>query len=122
MTKNDNAKFAELIAVLAETYKPFSDAKQKIWSVVFKNHQIEHFENAIYKHITDENRGTFEPKPADLLKLMPEPKQPLMLDDKGGLTWCGNTQNLLDMYPAGESDKILGQLERNFEEQFGGKA
>ena len=98
MRSQDNAKFAELLAILSETYKPFSSAKENIWAAVFKNHEIENFESAIYKHITDENKGTFEPKPADILRFMPEPKQALRLEDKGGLSRCDNTQRLMDKY------------------------
>ena len=97
MRKQDNPKFSELLAVLSETYKPFSDAKQKIWAAVFKVYEIEDFEKAIFKHITDETKGTFEPKPADILRFMPEPKQ-LLIESKGSMEWCDNTQKLLNKY------------------------
>tara|TARA_R110002096_G_C14269183_1_gene695434 strand:- start:124 stop:471 length:348 start_codon:yes stop_codon:yes gene_type:complete len=97
MRKQDNQKFSELMAILSETYKPFSSVKEKIWATVFKNHEIEDFEKAIFKHITDENKGTFEPKPADILRFMPEPKQ-LLIESKGSLGWCDNTHRLLKKY------------------------
>jgi hypothetical protein len=99
MRKQDNAKFSELLAILSETYKPFTDAKERIWAAVFKQHEIEDFESAIFKHISDELKGTFEPKPADILRFMPEPKQQLLIESKGSLHWCENTQALLDKYP-----------------------
>jgi hypothetical protein len=99
MRKQDNAKFSELLAILSETYKPFTDAKERIWAAVFKQHEIEDFESAIFKHISDELKGAFEPKPADILRFMPEPKQQLLIESKGSLHWCENTQALLDKYP-----------------------
>ena len=98
MTEQDNEKFAEMMAILSETYKPFSPAKEKIWAAVFRKYEIEDFEVAIFKHISDETKGTFEPKPADILRFMPEPKQALMIQDKGGLTYCDNTKRLVEKY------------------------
>jgi hypothetical protein len=98
MRKTDNPKFNELMAILSETYKPFSPAKEKIWAAVFRKYEIEDFEAAIFKHITDENKGTYEPKPADILRFMPEPKQVLQIENKGSLSWCENTQKLMDKY------------------------
>jgi hypothetical protein len=98
MKNQDNKKFAEMLAILSETYKPFTPAKEKIWAAIFRKYEIEDFEVAIFKHITDENKGTFEPKPADILRFMPEPKQTLQIEDKGGLTCCDNTKRLVEKY------------------------
>lgn len=98
MRKQDNPKFAEMLAILSETYKPFTSAKEKIWAAVFRKYEIEDFEAAIFKHITDPIKGTFEPKPADILRFMPEPKAEMMLEDKGGLTSCENTKLLIEKY------------------------
>ena len=98
MTEQDNEKFAELMAILSETYKPFSSAKEKIWAAVFRKYEIEDLESSIFKHISDENKGAFEPKPADILKFMPEPKEQFMIQDKGGLTCCDNTKRLVEKY------------------------
>jgi hypothetical protein len=99
MQKQDNTKFAELLAILSETYKPFTQAKEKIWAAVFRKYEIEDFESAIFKHISDEVRGSYsDVRPADILRFMPEPKQALQIEDKGGLSWCDNTQNLIDKY------------------------
>ena len=106
MRSQDNARFAEMLAMMSETYKPFSDAKEKIWAALFRNHKIEDFEAAIFKHMSDETivsgngsvRGSFEPKPADILKYMPEVEQALQLEDKGGLSWCPKTQDLINKY------------------------
>jgi hypothetical protein len=99
MTEQDNEKFAEMMAILSETYKPFSSAKEKIWAAVFRKYEIEDFESAIFKHITDEVRGGYQDvKPADILRFMPEPKQTLQIEDKGGLTCCDNTKRLVEKY------------------------
>lgn len=99
MKKNDGEKFKEMLAIIAETYSTFkvSTPKIKIWWAVFKSYELQDFETAIFKHITDENKGTFEPKPADILRFMPEPKQ-LLIESKGSLEWCDNTQKLMDKY------------------------
>jgi hypothetical protein len=99
MKTQDNEKFAEMLAILSETYKPFSPAKEKIWAAVFRKYEIEDFEVAIFKHITDEIRGGYQDvKPADILRFMPEPKQAMMLENKGGVSGCENTRRLVDKY------------------------
>ena len=99
MRKQDNPKFSEMLAILSETYKPFTPAKEKIWAAVFRKYEIEDFEAAIFKHITDEIRGGYQDvKPADILRFMPEPKEQFMLESKGGLTCCDNTKRLVDKY------------------------
>jgi hypothetical protein len=99
MRKTDNPKFNELMAILSETYKPFSPAKEKIWAAVFRKYEIEDFETAIFKHISDENKGTFEPKPADILRFMPELEKPtLVIENKGSTVGCENCKALVDKY------------------------
>jgi hypothetical protein len=99
MKNQDNKKFAEMLAILSETYKPFTPAKEKIWAAIFRRYEIEDFEVAIFKHITDEVRGGYQDvKPADILRFMPEPKQVMMIQDKGGLTCCDNTKRLVEKY------------------------
>jgi len=105
MRSQDNARFSEMLAMMSETYKPFSDAKEKIWAALFRSYKIEDFEAAIFKHMSDQTvvsgngsvRGSFEPKPADILKHMPEVKE-LLVEDKGGLSWCDKTQELINKY------------------------
>ena len=94
----DESKFKELIATIAETYsKPVTAVKYNVWKTIFMPYEIEDLSAAIFKHITDENKGTFEPKPADILKHMPEPKQ-MLIENKGSLEWCENAQKLMDEY------------------------
>lgn len=101
MQKQDNHRFAQMLAVLSETYKPFSPAKEKIWAAVFKDYEIQDFEKAVMSHITDEDRGSFDPKPADILRFMPEKKQKLQLENKGSLSYCETTAQLLRDYGPG---------------------
>jgi len=121
MRNKDNKRFAEALAILGETYKPFNDVKQRLWAQVFKDYEIEDFEAAIWAHITDLERGAFEPKPADILKHMIQPEPQRAIENKGGLSWCESTQKLLDKYPAGNRAKIQGQsadLMNNLEDSF----
>jgi hypothetical protein len=99
MTPDDNSEFQKCMAIISETYsKPTSDAKLDIWWSIFASYDVSDFEQAIFKHVTDPNKGTFEPKPADILRYMPKPEKPLQIQDKGGLSWCDNTQRLMDKY------------------------
>jgi hypothetical protein len=99
MRPSDYPEFQKCMAIISETYsKPASNAKLDIWWSVFANYEVGDFEKAIFKHVTDPNKGTFEPKPADIIRFMPEPKQVMRLEDKGGLSWCANTQALIDKY------------------------
>lgn len=101
MRSTDNEKFNELIAILGETYKPFSSAKQNIWAAVFKAYEIEDFESAVMKHISDPVRGIYENvKPADILRFMPEIEkvQPLRIEEDLTLLRNKETQDLIDKY------------------------
>lgn len=99
MNPSDYPEFQKCMAIISETYsKPATNSKLDIWWSVFSNYDVSDFEKAIFKHVTDPSKGTFEPKPADILRFMPEPKQTLHLEDKGGLSWCDNTQALIDKY------------------------
>jgi hypothetical protein len=110
MREQDDEKFSESLAILSETYKPFTDAKEMIWAALFENYEIEDFQAAVIKHITDPVRGSYpDVKPADILRFMPEPKQSLQIEDKGGLSWCDNTQNLIDKYCPDEYKLKVGK-------------
>jgi hypothetical protein len=99
MRKTDNPKFNELMAILSETYKPFSPEKEKIWAAVFRKYEIEDFETAIFKHISDEVRGSYpEVRPADILRFMPKPEKPLQIEEDLKLLRNKETQDLIDKY------------------------
>lgn len=99
MNSQDNARFAKTLAVLSETYKPFSPAKENIWAAVFKDHEIQDFESAVLKHITDPVRGSYpDVKPADILRFMPEPKPAFQIENKGSVEGCENAQRLRAKY------------------------
>ena len=89
------------MAILSETYKPFSPAKKKIWAAVFRKYEIEDFEAAIFKHISDAVRGSYpDVRPADILRFMPEIEQPKPLQIEEDLKLLRNkeTQALIDKY------------------------
>ena len=99
MREQDDLEFAKSLAILSETYKPFTDAKEMIWAALFEKYEIEDFQAAVIKHITDPIRGSYpDVKPADILRFMPEPKQAMMLENKGGVSGCENTRKLVDKY------------------------
>lgn len=99
MNLSDEARFKELMLMIASTYgKDATGARSKAWWTVFKRYEIEDLEAAVFKHMSDGAKGSFDPKPADILRFMPEPKQAMRIEDKGGLSWCPNTQKLIDKY------------------------
>ncbi|AGH44505.1 hypothetical protein [Paraglaciecola psychrophila] len=50
------------------------------------------------KAVTDSvMKSTFFPRVAELMKSVPK-LEPMLIEDKGGLTWCYNTQRLMDKY------------------------
>ena len=98
MNGQDENPFKELMLMIASTWdKPITGAKSKAWWMVFNRYEFQDLEAAVFKHMADEQKGRFDPKPADILAHMPEIKQ-LVIEDKGGLSWCDNTQRLMDKY------------------------
>jgi hypothetical protein len=50
------------------------------------------------KAVTDSvMKSTFFPRVAELMKSVPK-LEPMLIEDKGGLTWCDATQRLMDKY------------------------
>jgi hypothetical protein len=100
MTLDDYAEFQKCMAIISETYsKPTSDAKLDIWWSIFASYDVNDFEKAIFKHVTDPNKGTFEPKPADILRYMPKPEKPVLaIESKGSTVGCENCKALVDKY------------------------
>ena len=99
MRGQDDEKFSESLAILSETYKPFSDAKEMIWAALFEKYEIEDFQAAVIKHITDPVRGSYpDVKPADILRFMPKPEKPLQIEEDLKLLRNKETQALIDKY------------------------
>ncbi len=98
MNIQDEKPFKELMLMIASTWgKPVTGAKSKAWWMVFKQYEFADLEAGVFKHMADKIKGGYDPTPANVLLHMPEIKQPL-LENKGGLSWCDNTQKLMDKY------------------------
>jgi hypothetical protein len=99
MTLDDYPEFQNCMAIISETYsKPTSSAKLDIWWSIFSTYDVIDFEQAIFKHVTDPNKGTFEPKPADILRHIPKPEKPLQIEENLKLLRNKETQALIDKY------------------------
>tara|TARA_R110000851_G_scaffold43045_1_gene106780 strand:+ start:210 stop:578 length:369 start_codon:yes stop_codon:yes gene_type:complete len=100
MTLDDYAEFQKCMAIISETYsKPTSSAKLDIWWSIFASYDVSDFEQSIFKHVTDPSKGTFEPKPADILRYMPKPEKPtLVIEENLKLLRNKETQDLIDKY------------------------
>jgi hypothetical protein len=100
MTLDDYAEFQKCMAIISETYsKPTSSAKLDIWWSIFATYDVSDFEQGIFNHVTDPAKGTFEPKPADILRYMPKPEKPtLVIEENLKLLRNKETQDLIDKY------------------------
>ena len=71
METNEQDKFKELIALMAENYnEEFTASKVKLWWGMFKPFSINVFESALYAHIGCPDAGMFSPKPANIMKFI----------------------------------------------------
>lgn len=77
MIDSDWNKFIELTGYASEIGgKPFTPTKQNLWWQLLIEYDINEIEMALFKHLKS---SSFEPKPADLIKLM-EPDYDEMFD------------------------------------------
>jgi hypothetical protein len=98
MNIQDEKPFKELMLMIASTWdKPITGAKSKAWWMVFKRYEFADLEAGVFKHMSDEHKGKFDPKPADILVHMPEIKQ-TVIEHKGSVTGCENCKALVDKY------------------------
>lgn len=85
--------FTNTMAFLTEYYKKdLSDALFQVYWRALKHLPDSNFEKAVQDHMVS---SSFFPKINELLTNEPKP---LALENKGSLTWCANTQKLLDEY------------------------
>jgi hypothetical protein len=85
--------FKQGMAGLYEYYK--KDASPALSSVYWR--ALKHLSDDDFMHVIDSHllASNWFPKIPELLELAPEQ---LALENKGSLTWCDNTQKLLDEY------------------------
>jgi hypothetical protein len=75
--------------------KDQSEAVIHIYWAALKNITDEQFTKAVTDAVME---SVFFPRVAELMKSVPKP-EPLKIENKGGLSWCDNTQRLKDKYP-----------------------
>lgn len=84
--EQDAAEFAELMAVLSETYdKPFSKPKARIYFNALEQYHIEQVKYGINCHLRDPKHGTFMPKPADIIRHLTANNQ--NAEDRAEIAW-----------------------------------
>ena len=106
-------EFNECMAMLFSYYrKPVDPVLAKLYSRRFINLDYNDFYNGVNNHI-DDARYKWFPDIPELKSFMPEPKPQMMLQDKGGLSWCDNTQNLIDKYHPGTGSYFKSTLKAN---------
>lgn len=94
MGTDDKRAFAEVMALLCETYdKKISTATVEIYSRVLAEWPIEAIQAAAVSHLRDPKAGAFWPKPADLIRWM-QPLAPAQLEvaEQAEIAW----QRVLD--------------------------
>jgi hypothetical protein len=70
MNKNDWNNFVNLFPMIAECYGDrfaINDAKINLWWQLLSEYEFNHIYSSVIKHMKE---STFEPKPADIIKLM----------------------------------------------------
>ncbi len=93
-----DAEFNECMAMLFSYYpnKKFDPVLSQLYHRRFIHLSYDDFYTGVNNHIDDERYKWFPDIP-ELRSFMPEVKQPL-IENKGGLSWCDNTQKLMDKY------------------------
>jgi len=71
MDDNFKINLKDLLEATYEMYdKKFSMMVLELWLQVLKNYEFKAIKNAFSLHITNPDKGTFIPKPADIIKIM----------------------------------------------------
>jgi hypothetical protein len=94
--------FQNSMAILNEQYSSqnyvaMTAAKIDIFWHVLQKYDLQDIENAVFSWIADPVKSRFQPKVGELIFFLPEIK-PLQIESKGSLSWCDNTQKLMDKY------------------------
>jgi hypothetical protein len=98
----DNAsdKFKQLLKIISANYTRTLTAPQiELLELMSQQYGFNEFNTAMMAHMKDPNQGMYFPTMAHIAGKVPEQKQELMIESKGSLHWCENTQALLDKYP-----------------------
>jgi hypothetical protein len=98
----DNAtdKLKQLLKIISTNYnRTLTDPQVELIKMMAKQYGFNQFNTAVMAHMTDPNQGMFFPTMAHIAGKVPKQNQDLMIESKGSLHWCENTQALLDKYP-----------------------
>lgn len=100
MNKSDEERFAKIMVATCEIYsKELSKTLIDLYFSTLSSHDIKSVADGFNRHIKDPKHGVFMPKPANIIyQIKTNAPEPLMIENKGGLEWCENTQKLLDTY------------------------
>ena len=96
MQAEDRSRFASAIHGTFEIYstKPVSEQLMDIWWATLKPYDIADVCRALTKHISDPERGQFQPKPADVIRFLAcgEKEQLENLKTKAEMQWLNVTK------------------------------
>ena len=71
MEHGDRKRFAAALLAVSEIYgKPFGDAVSRIWWDALQRFDIDAVEAAFKRHIASPDTGQFQPKPADVIRML----------------------------------------------------
>lgn len=85
---------AQFLGMCEYFNKDQSEAVIQIYWSALNTLTDEQFTKAVSEAVM---KSTFFPRVAELMKSVPKPA-PLKIENKGGLSWCDNTQRLMDKY------------------------
>jgi hypothetical protein len=97
----DNAtdKLKQLLKIISTNYnRTLTEPQVELIKMMAKQYGFNQFNTAVMAHMRDPSQGMFFPTMAHIAGKVPEPKQQLLIESKGSLHWCENTQALLDKY------------------------
>jgi hypothetical protein len=96
MQTEDRSRFASAIHGTFEIYspKPVSEQLMDIWWATLKPYDIADVCRALTKHISDPERGQYQPKPADVIRFLAcgEKEQLENLKTKAEMQWLNVTK------------------------------
>ena len=100
MGELDKKSFAELIKGAAMVFdKDIGTPTLKIYFSLLREFTFNEVSKGVENHLKNPKSGQFMPKPADIIREIKLIKvEPLLLESKGGLSWCENTQALINKY------------------------
>jgi hypothetical protein len=92
-------KFKQLLKIVSANYsRTLTPPQIELLELMAQQYGFNEFNTAVMAHMKDPNQGMYFPTMAHIAGKVPKQKQELMIESKGSLHWCENTQALLDKY------------------------